>query len=81
MNSDNMECLSRRIEATLLLCEKEDKEKHDRLSYLLRELQRTPGINYKALEEIEDIYIEKGIVFVSHSYIRGYEDGKKYGDW
>ncbi|MCM3783653.1 hypothetical protein M3231_11780 [Neobacillus mesonae] len=68
---------SKRIEDTLLLCEMKDKDMHNRLSYLLRELQQTPGINLEALQEIEDLYIQKGIIFASEAYIKGYGDGKK----
>lgn len=67
----------KRIEDTLLICEREDRHMHNRLSCLLRKLHQTPGINANALQEIEDLYIQKGIVFVSLAYIRGYEDGEK----
>lgn len=65
----------KRVEDTLLLCEKADRGMHNRLSVLLIELQRIPGINYEILQEIEDLYIHKGIMFVSLAYNRGYEDG------
>lgn len=66
-----------RIEAVLKSCEKEEHQLHKRFSVILKVIAKRYGVDSNLISEMEDLYIQKGLIYCSHSYKVGFDDGNK----
>lgn len=67
-----------RIAAIMDACERSEDLLHKRLAVILNNLHDDHNVGVEIIEEIENLYIEKGAIYCKTGYYRGFEDaGKK----
>ncbi|WP_145333379.1 hypothetical protein [Paenibacillus xylanexedens] len=64
-----------RLKQILSYCESKEDLMHTRLSVIINELWDIPSVSKDLLSEIEELYIQKGELYCSLAYDKGYEDG------
>lgn len=69
--------IAERVEGVLAICEHKEDLLHQKLAVILNTLNSDYNVEQSIIDEIEDIYIEKGILYCTTSYEVGYTDGGK----